>query len=378
MTMRIGMSLSGGGVRAAVFHLGVLARLADQQLLEEVTFLSTVSGGSLAVGVVFKMSSDNWPSSPIYRETTLPQLKSLLTTVDLQAAYVWRILLTPWKLLHGRASVLSASMEDKWGISGLVSELPENPRWILNTTCYETGKNFRFMRNRMGDYRTHYVLDPAFPLAEAMAASAAYPGVIGPLSFRTRDYQWSKLPGRSDGPPDPVEPAYDKLHLWDGGVYDNLGVESLFKPVDGLRDGVDFLMVSDASAALKPESSRFHAPVHLVRIAMDQVRGVRSRTVVSHLIRNPGSGAYLRIGNTAKEIFDRARVSPPEAWNEETAMTKRDVSRAAGVETTLRKLTTEEFCLLVRHGYEVADATLVAYVPSRFSHIQWRPLVAGN
>jgi hypothetical protein len=46
---------------------------------------------------------------------------------------------------------------------------------------------------------------------------------------------------------EPIEPLLTSYHLWDGGVYDNLGVEALYKPNGGLRDGVDFLVVSDAS-----------------------------------------------------------------------------------------------------------------------------------
>jgi NTE family protein len=45
--MQIGLALSGGGIRAAVFHLGVLRRLAEQEFLENVSQISTVSGGSL-------------------------------------------------------------------------------------------------------------------------------------------------------------------------------------------------------------------------------------------------------------------------------------------------------------------------------------------
>ena len=50
--MRKGLALSGGGIRATIFHLGALARLAQQSLIENITFLSTVSGGSLAVALV--------------------------------------------------------------------------------------------------------------------------------------------------------------------------------------------------------------------------------------------------------------------------------------------------------------------------------------
>ena len=42
-----GLALSGGGFRASFFHLGVLARLAEMDLLRRVEVISTVSGGSI-------------------------------------------------------------------------------------------------------------------------------------------------------------------------------------------------------------------------------------------------------------------------------------------------------------------------------------------
>jgi hypothetical protein len=44
---KIGLALSGGGFRAAAFHLGVLKRLRELGLLDRVAVLSTVSGGSI-------------------------------------------------------------------------------------------------------------------------------------------------------------------------------------------------------------------------------------------------------------------------------------------------------------------------------------------
>lgn len=46
-TDKIGLALSGGGFRASLFHIGVLARLAEMDLLKHVHVLSTVSGGSI-------------------------------------------------------------------------------------------------------------------------------------------------------------------------------------------------------------------------------------------------------------------------------------------------------------------------------------------
>lgn len=44
---KIGLALSGGGFRAALYHLGVLARLAEVDALRGVEVISTVSGGSI-------------------------------------------------------------------------------------------------------------------------------------------------------------------------------------------------------------------------------------------------------------------------------------------------------------------------------------------
>ena len=44
---KLGLCLSGGGFRAALFHIGTLAALAERELLHKVEVLSTVSGGSI-------------------------------------------------------------------------------------------------------------------------------------------------------------------------------------------------------------------------------------------------------------------------------------------------------------------------------------------
>ena len=62
-TPNIALALSGGGIRAMVFHLGVLRLLAERQLLENVQRISTVSGGSLLVGLMLQECEGQWSSS---------------------------------------------------------------------------------------------------------------------------------------------------------------------------------------------------------------------------------------------------------------------------------------------------------------------------
>lgn len=51
---KLGLALAGGGFRASLFHVGVLRRLAELDLLRYVEVLSTVSGGSV-VGALYLM-----------------------------------------------------------------------------------------------------------------------------------------------------------------------------------------------------------------------------------------------------------------------------------------------------------------------------------
>lgn len=354
--MKISLALSGGGVRATVFHLGVLARLARQDLLKSVSVVSSVSGGSLAVGLVLASSRYRWPTSEQFLQDVVPQIHSLLTKRDLQFAFAMKSVICPWRLISGRASVLADQIEKQWGIGGKLSDLPESPRMIINATCYETGKNWRFQRDMMGDYQTKYVRHPKMPLSRALAASAAVPGLIGPLKVTTRSHHWSQY---SEGDWESIAPKYKKVRLWDGGVYDNLGIESLFKPEKGLREGTDFMIVSDASRPLGSDTSEISwkpgflkGSMRLVDIATDQVRSLRARMVMEYFKDNPGTGAYLRIGAKPKR-------SGTDGENDGTmAMTDAEVQHAFQFDTTLRRLSHDSFSVLFRHGYHVADNVL--------------------
>ena len=79
--LKIGIALSGGGVRAAVFHLGVLGRLAEDGLLEKITRISTVSGGTLVTGLVYSIAGNKWPTSDIFLHQCLEQIRYYLGSV---------------------------------------------------------------------------------------------------------------------------------------------------------------------------------------------------------------------------------------------------------------------------------------------------------
>ncbi len=384
--MKIGMALSGGGFRATVFHLGVLARLARETRLEEVSFVSTVSGGSLCAGIIMGLNGYQWPTSQVYLEQVLPAARRLLTTTDLQRELLMRVIRAPWRILETKADRMSGAMRQLWGIEANLSDLPESPRWMINATCYETGKNWRFERFRMGDYVFGYTNDTAdVPVTDAMAASSGFPGLIGPLPLNTAGRRWFRYTDRRPEPTsltdaaalsarttEPIEPAYPELHFWDGGVYDNHGLEGIHDFITGWRSGVDFFIVSDGAG--KSSSEAYRPGVRaLLRIAtgimMDQIRSLRARAIIERFVNHEDRGAFLQIGNTCAHVLRSA--GKPELIEQHCAGALSDAeARAAEVfATVIRKLTTDEFELLFRHGFEVADVTLHAYNSEDFAFL---------
>jgi NTE family protein len=135
---------------------------------------------------------------------------------------------------------------------------------MINATTCETGKNWRWERFRMGDYLFGYSYDTQkVPLADAVASSAGFPGLIGPLVFDTRPYRWFRYKESSKTLVDPevqrqrktedITPEFPVVHLWDGGVYDNHGLEGLHDFIHGWREDIEFFIVSDGAGRGKPE-----------------------------------------------------------------------------------------------------------------------------
>jgi NTE family protein len=387
-TMDIGLALSGGGFRATGFHLGVLARLAKEDRLENVAMLSTVSGGSLCIGLVYALNGYQWPTSQAYLEDVLPRARALLTTQDLQASLIWRALRNPFTIFETRADDLSALMQERWGITASLSALPRHPRWMINATCYETGVNWRFERFRMGDYLFGYSNDTDIPLSDALAASAGFPGLIGALSLDTRPYRWFKYADRGGAVQalaDPgaetarktetVQPLFPTVHLWDGGVYDNHGLEGLHDFIDGWHKDIDFLIVSDAAGTGKPEkyARGYKALLRIITgVMMNQIRSLRSRAILERLINHEDRGGFLQTGNTCSYVLSNAgrQEEIPELCP--GCMNAEEARWVADMPTVIRKLEEHEVEKLVRHGFEVADYTLYAYNPDDFNFIGYK------
>jgi NTE family protein len=355
--MKIGLALSGGGIRATIFHLGVCKYLAEKGLLGSVTHISSVSGASLCVALIFAKNGNQWPSDRIFLEKVLPDIENVILKNNIQTAALLRLPFSPgcW---DNKAALIARVMRDKWGITGSVQDLPAAPLWEINCTTFETGKDFRITKEKMGDYQTGYVKNPVIPIADAAAASAGFPVLIGPLKLDARKYAWTDQPEDK-----PVEQAY---YLWDGGVYDNLGLEALYKPGKGLTEDVDFLILSNASGSSGYLHRNGFSSVknlkRLLDIALDQVAALRSRDIAVAVLKQ-NQGLYLQIGNSAEKITGDSKVDGETKQRLiDSCMKPEQAAWVRQYETTLNSPRREHFDLILRHGYENTRCCYTCYI----------------
>jgi NTE family protein len=341
----IALALSGGGVRAMVFHLGVLRLLAERRALEDIRRISTVSGGSLLIGLMLQETAMKWPSSDQFLTSVYPALRRKLCERSLQWGAALQLLRPRnWQFLLSRANLLALTLQHDWGITASLRDVPTTPEWSINGTTAENGKRFRFKNDTIGDYTLGYAAPGDFSLANAIAVSAAFPGGFGPLKVDVAQFQWRKRP-TWDSPANeerPVDIGYRHLHLYDGGVYDNLGLEPFFDAGKGKpKHPGEVIVVSDAGAPLKTGFSLFALnPSRFKRVAdimSDQARALRVRTFAHYIQQEPLRGAYLYINTPVSGT-----------------PTCESAAFAASFPTTLRQLEFSEFDLLSSHGYRVA------------------------
>ena len=359
----IGIALSGGGIRAAVFHLGVLKYLAEQNMLERIVRISSVSGASLAIGLIYAHNSYRWPSNTDYINIVLPKIRKVILKYDIQKIALLKLLYSP-QYWNKKVNLLSIVIRDYWGISGCIGDIDKMPKWYINCTTFETGKRFRITQSDMGDYTLGYIKNPIISISDAVASSAGYPIFIGPYRLEMVDRQWNE--SRYSNNSEQIYPS-KYIHLWDGGIYDNIGMESIFKPDDcgHLSDGVNFIVISNASGSLKPTKriTGFSSKnlKRLLDISLDQNKALRNRIVLDYIKRTQ-NGVYLNIERGAEYITSNNGIDESVKSNLLSKCLPATVAnKVCAYKTTLFKPTEIVFDLIQRHGYEVAMCTFTCY-----------------
>ncbi len=340
----IGLCLSGGGYRAMLFHVGSLWRLYDAGLLKEAKRISSVSGGSITAALLgLKWSRLAFgPAAPgdFIRHVVEPIRGLADRTLDV--AGVLSGIILPGSSIADR--VARAYEEHLYGDATL-QDLPDAPRFVINATSVQSGALWRFSKPYMGDYRVGLVKSPTVKLATAVAASAAFPPVLSPL---TLDLDPSAFDPTTDGGLQ-REPYTDEAVLSDGGVYDNLGLETVWK-------NYGTVLVGDGGGKMSPEpdpeTDWVRHAARVLDIIDNQVRSLRKRQLIASYIEGEREGAYWGIRTN---IADYGLADPLPCPFDRTL-------RLADTPTRLRRLPARLQEQLINWGYAVCDAALRTHV----------------
>ena len=343
----LALCLSGGGYRAMVFHLGVLWRLNEAGFLRRLARVSSVSGGSITAGVLGlkwdRLAFDAAGVARAFGAEVVEPLRGLAgRTID-AGAIIGGVLL-PGVTVADR--VESAYRKHLFGDATLQA-LPEAPRFVLNATNVQTGALWRFSRPYMADYRVGRVLAPTLPLARAVAASSAFPPVLSPVEIDLQASQWEQPPAA--GVDLGREPFTTEVVLSDGGVYDNMGLETVWK-------SYDTVLVSDAGGKMQPEPEPerdwARHVLRILEIIDNQVRSLRKRQVIEAYQRGERKGAYWGIRT---DIADYGLSDPLPCPFDRTTL-------LANIATRLARLEADQQERLINWGYAVCDAALRRHV----------------
>jgi NTE family protein len=229
-----------------------------------------------------------------------------------------------------------------------LQDLPDEgdgPRFILNATSVKSGALWRFSKSEMADWRVGTISEPDVQLATAAAASAAFPPVLSPFTLELDGVEWI-----TEAENDLTSEEFrSEAVLTDGGVYDNLGLETAWKRCRTI-------LISDAGGVLTPEARpEVDWPRHFVRITKlidNQVRTLRKHQAISAFHEGDRLGSYWGIRSNISN-YQLADALP--APYERTLELAEVPTRLSAIEATLQER-------LINWGYAICDAAMRSHV----------------
>jgi NTE family protein len=342
----IGLCLSGGGYRAMLFHLGALWRLNELGYLLKLNRISSVSGGSITAGVLalkwVRLAFDQSGVGARFGAEVVTPVRDLADHT-LDAEEIIKGIVLPGSI----ADHVAGAYRDHLFGDATLQDLPPEPRFVINATNVQSGVLWRFMRPYMRDYRVGEVQNPTIPLAVAVAASSAFPPFLSPLTLHLDPASFSPPAGGAEDLH--REPFMREVVLTDGGVYDNLGLEVVWKRYRTV-------LVSDAGGKMQPEEEPSHDWVrHSLRVldvVDNQVRALRKQQVVGSFVAQARQGAYWGVRT------DISHYQLPDALDcpvEQTLALANTATRLAKLEPVVQER-------LINWGYAVCDAAMRKHI----------------
>jgi NTE family protein len=346
----IALCFSGGGYRAALFHLGATRRLNEVGLLSNVDTFTSVSGGSIFASLIAGYAvrrPDAWsrPSTSIagYDEDVTKPMRELAqhnvrTLTVLKALLPWN-----WFKRDVQIDALAERLADGPTGRARLVDLPERPRFIFCSSEMQFRSQWTFDSGdrRLGGEPSGHADFGDWTIARAAASSSCLPGVFSPMSIRD-----VLSGGTYDG--DDANALARAIALSDGGMYDNLGVEPVW------QDHATVL-VSDAGPSFKPDPGmgRIWGLLRFAIILLEQATEVRKRWLISNFVARQLDGAYWSIAGSA----DAYPVPSAPAYSKRFV---RDF--IAPIRIDLDVFSEGERAVLENHGYLMAETAIRSHL----------------
>ena len=417
------MALSGGGFRASFFHIGVLARLAELDILRKVEVISTVSGGSI-VGVLYYLHVKNLlekrPESQIIRDDYIEIVRAIeedflwgaqrnvrarifshagRNFVMCKPSYsrtsrigeqlekffyrpVWSGSLSPKgrvRLSDLMIAPAGASSSFRPDVDNARRTNAKVPVLLINATTLNTGRNWRFEAVRMGESlpTDEQHAEIARNLNSAFFFAPGYFHERGSkplLSGRRLEFPLGLAVAASAAVPGLFHPVAIKglyqptmegkgidvsVELVDGGVHDNQGVQGLFDR------RCTRLIVSDASGQYTPLYRPASEIPAVLRRTVD-LYGARLRQ--EQLFRGEAAAAvhpialvHLRRGLVGQDILPQQEVvTGPRVGVTDFGINAQAQEWLAALRTDLDNFGDVEAGALMLDGYKMIDHELAA------------------
>ena len=358
----IALCLSGGGFRAALFHAGAIRRLNELGVLSRVRTISSVSGGSIASGLLatvwtrLERVGDRFTNLESLFEQPL---RAFCGSNIRNGPLLWgRLNPGNWpRLLSSAFSATDLLVLQYQRLLGSVrlSALPDTPRFVFCAANLQTGVSFELSARSIGDYALGYAEPGPLTLAEAVAASSSFPFAFPPL-VRTMD-----VDAFSGGDPKAVAAGFrpgPRVALTDGGVYDNMGLEPAWKThatvlvSDG---GTPFEIQARTRTWLVPRLQRSF------QVVANQALAVRKRWLISAYLRGVYGGAYWGLGTDPDEYRPPGGARP-------AGYSGRVIDRLRVVRTDLDRFSAALQSVLMNQGWALAGAALGRWGPDLAIH----------
>jgi predicted acylesterase/phospholipase RssA len=275
----VGLAISGGGLRSSNFAAACMFQLQRIGILQKVDYISSVSGGSLAAAY-YCLNDRDWNPKTVQEKLTHEFATDMLVQT-----------LMPWVLIGmaatdlDRSDLLAKTMRENLFTTRNGHEqtfadlLPNRPRLLINATDLQSGRRFVFCNRSFDEINSDL---SKYPIAYAVAASSSVPVLLHQVTLR--DFNTSFKQYR---------------HLIDGGVVDNLGIETLVET---------FRAQEDSATARRLPDPYPHGAVFIVldaHVDYDQNISSKSDTgFVESLMTSVGLSSSTLMDRAARDTLD--------------------------------------------------------------------------